>query len=219
MKANARIITNSLIEYLDKKYTNKTITTEISVNTSLGVKVVDVLVSNGHSVAFEIKSEVDTIKRLDSQVKGYSEIFDYVYLVYWKDKFDIKDIELPENIGVITADWNIKQTKIKFDIIRSAKINRIADQKKIASLLWKDEIFYFLSKKNIYPKKSYTKDILTNIFEECHTKTEAIKIFRFVLKKRFEKGFIKYQESKKTPDCLDIFKNYKVDFNYLSYLK
>ncbi|MCG3662544.1 sce7726 family protein [Aliarcobacter butzleri] len=219
MRADAKIITNSFIEYLDNKYENKTITTEISVNTSYGVKVVDVVVSNGHSVAFEIKSELDTIKRLDSQVKGYSEIFDYVYLVYWKDKFNIEDMNLPHNIGIIVANWNDKQTKIKFEILKSAKINRIADQKKIASLLWKDELFYFLNKKDIYPKKNYAKDILVNLFEQYHTKTEAIKIFRFILKKRFEKGFLKYQESKRTPDCLEIFKSHKVDLNYLSYLK
>lgn len=219
MKANAKIITNSLIEYLDKKYIDKTITTEISVNTTYGVKVVDVVVSNGHSIAFEIKSEVDTIKRLDSQVKGYSEIFDYVYLVYWKDKFNIIDIDLPENIGIIVAQWNNKKTKIKFDILKSAKVNRVANQRKIASLLWKDELFYFLNKKNIYPKKNYTKDILVDLFEENHTKTESIKIFRFILKKRFEKGFLKYQESKKTPDCLEIFRTHKVDLNYISYLK
>ncbi len=219
MKANAKIITTYLIEYLDKKYVDKTITTEISINTSYGVKVVDVVVSNGHSVAFEIKSEIDTIKRLDGQVKGYSEVFDYVYLVYWKDKFNIVDINLPDNIGIIIAQWDDKKTKIKFDILKNAKVNRIANQRKIASLLWKDELFYFLNKKNICPKKNSAKDILIDLFEESHTKTESIKIFRFVLKKRFEKGFLKYQESEKTPDCLEIFKTHKVDVNYISYLR
>jgi len=219
MKANAKIITNCLIEYLDKKYKDKTITTEISINTSYGVKVVDIVLSNGHTFAFEIKSEIDTMKRLDSQVKGYSEIFDYVYLVYWKNRFNIENINLPDNIGIIVAKWNSNQTKIQFSISKKAKINAISNYKKIASLLWKDELFYFLSKKNIDTKKSYTKDILVELFIQYHTKQETIKIFRFTLKNRFKQGFLKYQQSRKTPDCLDLFKKYKVNFNYLSYLK
>lgn len=217
-KADAKLITKDLIDFLDKKYINKTITTEISLNTSYGVKIADVVVSNGHSVAFEIKSELDTIKRLNSQVKGYSEVFDYVYLVYWKSKFDLKEMFLPDNIGIIQAEWNKRKTNIKFTVFKSAKINRIANQQTVASLLWKDELNYFLKKKEIGFKKSFTKDILIKLFIKNHTKTEAIKIFRFILKKRFEKGFQKYQERRDSPDCLDILRRNKVDLNYIQSL-
>lgn len=216
-KTNAKTITKYLIDFLNNKYIDKTITTEISVNTSYGTKVADVVLSNGHSIAFEIKSELDNTLRLDEQVKGFSEIFDYVYLVYWGEKFLINNLSLPENIGAIEAKWH--SDKIVFKVIKSAKINRIATSYTIAKMLWKDELFYFLNKKGVQTKKSFDKNKLVNLFVSSYNKTESVKLFRFILKKRFEKGFKKYMEIKDSPNSLNAFKDYKVDFNYLSFLK
>ena len=212
-KINASVITVALIEWLNKKYDEKTITTEMSVNTSVGTKVADVVVSNGHTIAYEIKSELDTTQRLPSQIKGFSEIFEYVYIVYWKNKFSLENLNLAETTGAIEVF--IKNDKLNFKIIKKAKINRFMNQLSVAKLLWKSELEYFFNKKNIIIKKSFDKQTLVNLFIQNFNKQEAVKIFRFIVRKRFEKGYLIYQSLQQSVDALQSFVKYKTDKDYL----
>ena len=216
--ANAEVITKSLIDWLDTKYNDKTITTEVAVNTTYGTKVVDVMVSNGHAIAFEIKSELDTTKRLDSQVKGFSELFDYVYLVYWKEKFSLNELNLDENIGAIEAYWD-NNKNLTFKKVKNAKINRYATPSTIAKFLWKNELNYFLHKKNITTKKSFDKSDLVNLFIQNYNKTEAVGILRFALKHRFKRGFLAYIKAKNQPNALKALIKSKTDINYIAKLE
>jgi hypothetical protein len=215
--ADAPTITKAFIDWLDNKYKEKTITTEISVNTSYGTKVVDVVLSNGHAIAYEIKSDLDTTKRLEEQIKGFSEIFEYVYVVYWGERFTLDELNLPENVGAIKAFWS--GDNIVFKKTKKAKINRFATPRTIANLLWKDELHYFINKKNIKTKKSYDKLKLSNLFIDNFNKTESIKIFRFVLKKRFERGFLAYKKAKNSISPLKQLTKYKKDMSYISKLQ
>lgn len=212
-RADATNMTKALVDWLDDRYKDKTITTEISINTTYGVKVADVVLSNGHAIAFEIKSEFDTTKRLDSQINGYSEVFEYIYLVYWEDKYNIESLNLPQNIGIIKAFWD--NESIAFKIIKKAKINNFATPTIIANLLWKSELEYFLKQKNIKVKSDYDKTRLVSLFVENFNKMESKKIFRFILKKRFEKGFLAYKAMKNTSDALFSLMKHKTDKNYL----
>ncbi|ALV24568.1 hypothetical protein CIG2463D_0995 [Campylobacter iguaniorum] len=212
--ANAKIITKALINWLDCKYKDKTITTEISVNTTFGTKVADVVVSNGHAVAYEIKSELDTTARLESQIKGFSELFDYVYIVYWENKFTIDELKAPNNIGIISAKWN-KSKQIEFKIIKKAKINNNITAEKVGNLLWKKELEYFLQDKNIKTKTNYDKCTLVKLFMSNFNKTESMHIFRYILKNRFKKGFLVYRENQLKDNSLELLTKYKVDMNYL----
>lgn len=212
--ANAKVITKALIDWLDCRYKNKTITTEISVNTSFGTKVADVVVSNGHAVAYEIKSELDTTVRLESQIKGFSEIFDYVYVVYWADKFTIEALNAPDNIGIISAKWD-KSKQIEFRIIKKAKINKNITAEKVGKLLWKKELEHFLQNKNIKTKASYDKYTLVKLFMSNFNKTESTHIFRYILKNRFKKGFLVYKKNQFKDNPLELLTKHKVDMNYL----
>jgi hypothetical protein len=214
--ANAKVITKSLIDWLDIKYRDKTITTEIAVNTTYGTKIADVVISNGHAIAYEIKSELDTTKRLDSQIRGFSEIFEYVYLVYWSDKFTLDTLNLPENTGAIKAYW--KNEKIHFELIKKAKINHFATPLIIAKLLWKNELIYFLTKKNIEIKTNYDKSTLVKLFTENFNKRESVKVLRFIFRNRFERGYLAYTKIKHKTTALHAFKKFKIDKDYLTKL-
>lgn len=217
LRADAPTITLALIDWLDERYQDKTITTEISINTSYGTKVADVVVSNGHAMAFEIKSAYDTTQRLDEQINGYAELFEYVYLVYWEEKYTLESLSLPENIGAIKAF--LHNGKIEFKEIKKAKINNFASPTAIGKLLWKNELEYFLRQKNIPIKTSFDKFKLLELFAQSHTKTESKKIFRFILKKRFERGFDAYKSSKLiSSNPLKSFIDCKKDLNYISKL-
>lgn len=216
--ADAKVITKSLIDWLDSKYSDKTITTEISVNTSYGTRIADVVVSNGHSVAYEIKSELDSTKRLEAQTKGFSEIFEYVHVVYWADKFTLDELNLPNNVGAIKSYWNNKG-EICFKKVKNAKINRLATSFTIANFLWKNELDYFLHKKDIKTKKNYDKAMLVNLFTAHHNKRESIQILRFSIKHRFKKGFLAYLKIKDQVNALKVFVDNKTDLNYISKLE
>lgn len=213
-RADAKTITIALIKWLDNRYHDKTITTEMSVNTSYGTKVADVVISNGHAIAFEIKSDFDTITRLSDQVHGFSEIFEYVYTVFWKERFTLDALKLPKNVGAVEAFWD-QDGELCFKLVKKARINRFITPTIVANLLWKSELEYFLHRKNITTKKSYDKTALTNLFINCHNKQESVKIFRFIVKKRFEKGYLAYQQVKHSANALRAFIQFKTDKDYL----
>jgi len=207
-RADAPTITKALIEWLDNRYEDKTITTEIALNTSLGVKVADVVVSNGHSVAYEIKSAFDTTKRLKEQLLGYSEMFEYVYFVYWADKYELSSLPIPKSTGIIRAYFS--DDGVAFKVEKKAKINRNLTPKMGAEFLWKKELRYFLRLKGEKFKMSDDKGRLVELFLKNYKKRDSIKIFRHILKHRFALGFEKYKESKE----LSVYKKHKCDINY-----
>lgn len=217
-KVDAKQITLSLIKWLDKHNANKVITTEISVNTSIGVKVADVVMSNGHLVAYEVKSELDNTLRLKKQLSGYSEIFDYVYIVYWGTRFTLADLNLPNHIGAIEAYYD-KEQKIIFKVKNKAYKNYQLDTEHIAKMLWKNELFYYLYKKNIEVKKSACKDVLCDLFEMHYSKRESLQIIKNVFKGRFNKGFSAFKQASSSEDALQCLIKNKQNMNYLNTLQ
>ncbi|WP_172202037.1 sce7726 family protein [Campylobacter sp. RM16188] len=215
-KANASIIKKSLIDWLDKKYIDKTITAEILVKTSLGDKVADVVVSNGHAIAYEIKSELDTTLRLRDQIAGFSEVFEYVYLVFWRDKFNISELNLPCNIGIIEAFYH--KNKVSFKMVKKPKINNNISKYNLCSMLWADELKYFLTKKDVAFKKNADKEVLASKFCSISTNRDIIRVFRFILKYRYEKGFLSYKQNKDKKNALSFLSKNKVNRHYLSNL-
>ncbi len=64
--------------------------------------IVDVAVFNGTSTAYEIKTEFDSTRRLQTQTKDYLEVFDRVYVVTHQDKSDPILKLLDPRVGVLT---------------------------------------------------------------------------------------------------------------------
>ena len=72
----------------------------------IGGSKADVVVLNGTSTAYEIKSERDSLGRLKGQITSYLSVFDKVYVFtgskYIKSLLDI----LPDKVGILTIDPN-----------------------------------------------------------------------------------------------------------------
>ena len=67
----------------------------------VGNSIADIAFFNGESKAYEIKSDLDSPKRLCKQMKDYREIFDKCYIVIPKEKYELyKDI-VEDEIGII----------------------------------------------------------------------------------------------------------------------
>lgn len=63
--------------------------------------IVDLVMFNGHSRAFEIKTEYDTTRRLTGQLVDYTRVFQQCYVVIPEHLQKNYEREIPPNIGII----------------------------------------------------------------------------------------------------------------------
>lgn len=113
----------------------------------------DLVMANGKLAAFEIKSEFDSLDRLDGQIKSYVRLFEQVTVVCAPKHISGVQDKVPEEVGI----WTLTQTN-SFKIIRHAKYVRQKIQSIWLSFLPVDEIRILLSIHNM-PKYG-TKDLL-----------------------------------------------------------
>jgi hypothetical protein len=119
----------------------------------------DIAVVNGNLVGYEIKSDVDSLRRLDKQVSGYNSVFDRVHLI-------ATNKHLPEARAIIPKWWGIilvtegPRGGIKFTRIQQARKNPVVDDYAVAKLLWRNEavqilIEHGLEEKDLEGRRSY----------------------------------------------------------------
>lgn len=87
----------------------------------------DILSINGKSIAYEIKTKYDTLKRLNKQVLNYSLCFEYVYIICPSSLKQTIEKHIPDYCGIYTYDDNRCNTdfiKVK-DASKSPNLNKI----------------------------------------------------------------------------------------------
>jgi len=62
----------------------------------------DVVILNGTSTVYEIKSQFDSFKRLDDQITAYRNVFDHIYVVTSEAQAESLDGTLPEMVGILS---------------------------------------------------------------------------------------------------------------------
>ncbi|WP_281952019.1 sce7726 family protein [Nitrosophilus kaiyonis] len=210
-KIKEKELKEAFIAWIDKKIQNKSIATEVGTVYKNRMRIVDVLVTNGHTYAFELKSEADNLKRLEDQISHFSNFYDYIYVVYWRDKFTIDFLN--EKIGLIEAFK--KGNRIEFKIIKKARINRNLDLSELLSRLWSKELRLFFKRAGIVSnnekilQKLDRKEIEKILLKTC-TKTQIVKTFRFFMKQRYLSCYKKYIE---TGD-ISVFTKFKIEYEY-----
>lgn len=103
---------------------------------------VDIAVVNGFLHGFEIKSDADTLDRLDQQAHIYSQVFDRVTLI-------VGEKHGGKAIDIIPAWWGVKiaaarDGKIEFRHERPFRNNPKVDPIAVAELLWRPEVVTIL---------------------------------------------------------------------------
>lgn len=76
-------------------------TAGFQVELRVGSSIADVVVANGTTTAYEIKTEFDTCRRLASQTDDYLKAFDKVYVVTHPDHIARYESELDSRVGLI----------------------------------------------------------------------------------------------------------------------
>jgi hypothetical protein len=180
---NEYVYKNEIInDLLKKKYSlkNTVAFNEFRVQDSIA----DLALFNGETKAFEIKTELDTPKRLEKQLHSYQHIFDKCYIVV-PDKLVPKYSDITEdNIGIIQLTYN--RGHIKLDEIRKAQKNTKFDTDVMMMSLrtqeYKDIVMTYygsLPSVSCFDMYSVCKEMVKHI-----PQNEISLLFREVIKRR-----------------------------------
>ena len=112
-----------------------------------GTARIDIAVINGVMHGYEIKSDLDTLRRLPEQMNEYNAVFDYLTLIVGKHHLYDAINMIPYWWGIVVAKVNPKG-KVVFHNIRVAENNPAQVKVSIARLLWRDEALRILEESN-----------------------------------------------------------------------
>ena len=90
----------------------------------VGRSIADLAMFNDISIAYEIKTDYDSDKRLIHQLTDYNKFFDKCYLAS-SDGYNKYAKELPDNIGIITFEH--KGDSFVHHIVKEAEMNDVID--------------------------------------------------------------------------------------------
>ncbi|WP_315742203.1 MULTISPECIES: sce7726 family protein [unclassified Bradyrhizobium] len=105
---------------------------------------IDMAVINGSMHGFEIKSERDTLARLDEQMALYDQVFDRLTLVAAEKHLLKAESRVAPWWGLTGV--RIVDGRLTLRVVRRAKKNPSRDKVQIARLLWKSEQLCILEK-------------------------------------------------------------------------
>ncbi len=118
---------------------------------------IDLCSINGHSVAYEIKTKYDNLKRLSKQVDDYLTAFEFVYVVCSNDKTEKILSMVPTCVGVY--EYDDSKEKTDFILIREASLSANIKKEVQLSVLRKAE-----TPSNIY---EYSDSDVNELFKKC----------------------------------------------------
>jgi hypothetical protein len=144
---------------------------------------VDIAVINGKLHGFEIKSEADTLARLQGQILAYNQVFDTMTIICGENHLSSIIKLIPEWWGIYSA--SVSFGKVELTKHRCTEINNSVSGLALAQLLWKSEMVVLLADAGI--KKGITgkpcRELWKKVSETFSTETLRSKV-REVLKFR-----------------------------------
>jgi hypothetical protein len=144
----------------------------------------DIAVVNGYLTGYEIKSNKDSLSRLDEQVKSYNAIFDKISIIVGDRYIDSIQKYIPRCWGIIISVRGCRGN-VNFDTNRKAQINKNINPLAIARLLWRNEAAEILTQKQMSPKIiRQPRAILYKCLVDTLNTCELRKIVRKYLKNR-----------------------------------
>ncbi len=112
----------------------------------------DIAIINGRIIGYEIKSNRDSLCRLDEQIKNYSLVFDRASIIVGSRHLDAVAERLPKWWGIIYCLEGARGA-VSFRTLRRPKLNSLADPFSVVELLWRDEAEEMLRARGA-PKKT-----------------------------------------------------------------
>lgn len=107
---------------------------------------IDLAVVNGRLHGYEIKSDRDTLERLDRQLEIYNQVLDRATLVVGERHLDAAKALLPGWWGLLRISSGPDGPR--FTTIRRCRRNPHRHARTLVELLWRDEALAFLAQRN-----------------------------------------------------------------------
>lgn len=179
-------------------------TTTALTELSIGKSKADFVMINGKGIVYEIKTELDTLDRLENQIQDYYKVFKYVCVVTCEEHYE-KVLEKLKNS--------------KAGIYLLTKKNTISVKKE------PEEEYSFLDKRAIFKllrKKEYEKIILNNVGYLPETSqftyyTECYKLFQEINIDVVHKNMLDQLKTRINIDIQDYKKYVPYELKFLIY--
>lgn len=174
-KINANNIKTFLIDYLLSNYNIELLASEVPY--LFGYRRADlVAMMDNNMIAFEIKSELDSLTKLEAQIKDYIDVFNKVYVVL-SEKFKNCSVisNLPKKVGILYIDNNHRIT-----LYRKAKEQKILDKERLIYFFKKDDMNKI---NNIDTKLSLRRT--REIFLKINSTKKLVEYSKNILKNRY----------------------------------
>lgn len=104
----------------------------------IGNSRIDLCKINGSSMAFEIKTDLDNLSRLDKQLNDYSEIFEKVFVICSLSKLPEIEKMVSASCGIYT--YSIRNGYYKFQLSKKATESNALNAKKQLNIFRKQEL-------------------------------------------------------------------------------
>lgn len=162
----------------------------------------DLAVANGHLHAFEIKSDFDSLRRLEGQIAIYLERFDKLTVVV-APKYLSQVLEMtPSQVAV----WCVLEeaTGVRIKIVRIGKKGKVENRDVLIDYLRRDELYSFLLTHGAHVRKVDSRSHLVGLAR----KQPLAKLRAYVLhalKERYKESFSTFLALRKettSPDDL-----------------
>lgn len=105
----------------------------------VGESRADLCKVNGHSAAYEIKTDLDTFYRLEKQLTDYFDVFDYVYVVTSDNRVSALPDYVPDSCGIYSYHQK-RDGRYVFTLRQHAKLNRSQDSEKQLGIMPKRDL-------------------------------------------------------------------------------
>lgn len=146
---------------------------------NVGSSRLDLCKINNISTAFEIKTELDTPKRLNQQMQDYFKVFEKVYLICSISNFENMITHIPKECGIYTY-YITKTGKYVFKKVRIANKSKYISASSQLSILTKKDLEVFFDCPVLESKENMINLIIKNKAEK-----EINKTFKLCLRNKF----------------------------------
>lgn len=141
---------------------------------------VDVAVVNGELAGFEIKSDLDSLRRLETQIPAFCAFFDRVSLVTTKRHLIDSKRTVPQWWGIVT----LTDTPGIFRVVRKARRNPEPQNVSLLYSLTSSELQQMLALKGVACRRAARKDALVSLAQNSLTFAEIREAARSLIRLR-----------------------------------
>ena len=99
---------------------------------------IDLAIVNGELLGFELKSDLDSLRRLPEQAMVYNSVLDRITLIVTERHLSAAVQQLSDWWGIVLAQLD-RDGAVSFREVRSPKINPVVEKLAVARLLWRTE--------------------------------------------------------------------------------